>query len=78
MLKFLVFALLVFLVAAYLLLRRLPPRPPRDWGRGGDDDGPVPPTNEIGLDRKSGPDPDGAPPPEAAESGPPGRGERRD
>lgn len=50
MLKFLVFALLVAAVIAFFALRQTPKRPPRDWRRGGDDGGPVPPTVHIGLD----------------------------
>lgn len=50
MLKFLVFALLVAAVIAFFALRQTPKRPPRDWRRGGDDGGPVPPTIHIGTD----------------------------
>lgn len=50
MLKILVFLLLVAAVLLFFALRRTPPRPPRDWRRGGEDGGPVLPASQIGLD----------------------------
>ena len=50
MLKLLVIALLVAAVIAVFVLRQTPKRPPRDWRRGGDDGGPVPPTILAGTD----------------------------
>jgi hypothetical protein len=67
MLKFLVLALLVVGVIAFFALRQAPKRPPRDWRRGADDGGPVPPTIHIGsgAGRKpandTGPGADGKP-----------------
>lgn len=50
MLKVLVFLLLIAAVIAFFALRQTPKRPPRDWRRGGDDGGPVPPTIHIGTE----------------------------
>lgn len=50
MLKLLVIAFIAAVVIAIFVLRQTPKRPPRDWRRGGDDGGPVPPTIAAGSD----------------------------
>ena len=50
MVKFLVLVLLVAAVFFLFFLRQTPKRPPRDWRHGSDDDGPVKPASQIGLD----------------------------
>lgn len=50
MLKILVFLFLVAAVVLYFAGRNMPRRPPRDWGRGGGDGGPVWPAGQVFSD----------------------------
>ncbi|HEX9851667.1 MAG TPA: hypothetical protein VGA68_01570 [Woeseiaceae bacterium] len=50
MFKILFLVLLIAAVVFLFFLRQTPRRPPRDWRHGSDDEGPVRPAGQIGLD----------------------------